>query len=338
MKVLKISIKLLILISFTGVNLFSLSSYGFGEELMNQAKGTTSTDKTQVQAPDARNSAANGADQQKGGAGSNSAMSSALNAGGAALIAGGIPMMSSYMCSMCGTGAAMIAGGVVLMGLGMLAGKQAGEDNKAAGLSTDAMNGYNAASGFNNKGANAAAANDPNASEQFKANQAKLAKLGFKVNPKTATITTPDGKVINAKDLTTQAGAMAATGISAEGYKDIMGKANDIMAKALADLKNGKGGDMYGDGSGGGSGSRTVIVDEDPNANGGAAGAGGGADGKNKVTRGLADVSGLTKNFNGQLIGVAADSIFAMMTRRYVLKDKQNFFLSSEDSGKPAGH
>ncbi len=46
-------------------------------------------------------------------------------------------------------------------------------------------------------------------------------------------------------------------------------------------------------------------------------------------SRNLASVNtaGLTKNFNGEPIGVAADSIFAMMTRRYKLKEKQNSFI-----------
>ncbi len=39
------------------------------------------------------------------------------------------------------------------------------------------------------------------------------------------------------------------------------------------------------------------------------------------------NTAGLTKNFNGEPIGVAADSIFAMMTRRYKLKEKQNSFI-----------
>lgn len=39
------------------------------------------------------------------------------------------------------------------------------------------------------------------------------------------------------------------------------------------------------------------------------------------------NVAGLTKNFNGDPIGVSADSIFQMMTRRYKLKEKQNSFI-----------
>lgn len=43
-------------------------------------------------------------------------------------------------------------------------------------------------------------------------------------------------------------------------------------------------------------------------------------------------VAGLTKNFNGDPIGVAADSIFQMMTRRYKLKEKQNTFIDQATS------
>jgi hypothetical protein len=354
-RIFRITIKLTVLILFTGINTFSLTSYGYGEQISDQAKAVTSTDRTQVQAPDIRNSAGNAANQQKGGADSNAAMSQGLNMGGTMLIMGGIPMVSSVPPNPAGY--AMIAGGVVLMGLGMLAGQQSKEDDQTAGLSGDAMNGFNSANGLGTKGTNAATgnnvigggsgttANDPNASAQFKANQAKLAQLGFKVDPKKMTITTPEGKVINAKDLKTKEGAMAATGISSEGYKDTLAKANDIMAKALSDLKNekpgggGGSGDLYGDGGsgGGGGGSRTVIVDEDAGTNGHGAGAGDGTGGKGNSDRGPAEVSGLTKNFHGELIGVSADSIFAMMTRRYVLKDKQNFFLSDAEVKKTTG-
>jgi len=51
--------------------------------------------------------------------------------------------------------------------------------------------------------------------------------------------------------------------------------------------------------------------------------------GHGRVARDPASVSvaGLTKNFNGDPIGVSADSIFQMMTRRYKLKERQNSFI-----------
>jgi hypothetical protein len=42
-------------------------------------------------------------------------------------------------------------------------------------------------------------------------------------------------------------------------------------------------------------------------------------------------VAGLTKNFNGEKIGVAAENIFNMMTRRYKTKEKQDSFFDPSD-------
>jgi hypothetical protein len=42
-------------------------------------------------------------------------------------------------------------------------------------------------------------------------------------------------------------------------------------------------------------------------------------------------VAGLTKNFNGERIGVSAENIFNMMTRRYKTKEKQNSFFDPSE-------
>jgi hypothetical protein len=47
-------------------------------------------------------------------------------------------------------------------------------------------------------------------------------------------------------------------------------------------------------------------------------------------------VSGLTKDFNGDPIGVSSDFIFGMMTRRYKLKEKQNSFIERNLGAEPS--
>lgn len=42
-------------------------------------------------------------------------------------------------------------------------------------------------------------------------------------------------------------------------------------------------------------------------------------------------IAGLSKNFNGDRIGVGADNIFMMMTRRYKTKEKQNSFFENNE-------
>lgn len=113
--------------------------------------------------------------------------------------------------------------------------------------------------------------------------------------------------------------SMLAAGLS----KDMVNSALAIAAKAekaalakLAALTPAQGFEE-------GTGSTTTAKAAGYNANVAATNYGGGQ------LRNVAAVNaaGLTKNFNGEPIGVAADSIFAMMTRRYKLKEKQNSFI-----------
>jgi hypothetical protein len=46
-----------------------------------------------------------------------------------------------------------------------------------------------------------------------------------------------------------------------------------------------------------------------------------------KKARAIASAEGLSKDFNGELIGVSGDDIFKMMNRRYRLKTDQDSFL-----------
>lgn len=52
--------------------------------------------------------------------------------------------------------------------------------------------------------------------------------------------------------------------------------------------------------------------------------------GQGLLARKPAQVNGLTKNFNGDPIGVSGDSIFGMMSRRYKLKSNQKSFFGPE--------
>ena len=150
---------------------------------------------------------------------------------------------------------------------------------------------------------------------------------GFAYDPKTNTVTTMDGKKIKGKDLTSPS-AMAAAGFSksmidsvSEAQKSLEEKANKKMDKyGLNKMVNGE----EGGGGGGGSG-----------GSGGRSGEGNTADyqlpkesaSKLGIDRDPAQVAGMQKDFNGEPIGVSADSIFRMMTRRYKVKESQSSFL-----------
>lgn len=131
-----------------------------------------------------------------------------------------------------------------------------------------------------------------------------------------------------------------------EDLKEMLGMSDEQLAQLDADmaktaaqagLKSGGGldglaadknkddgaGNLSGLDSLSGSGSSSSSSDGDANA----ALADGKARGIKTPERTPSNVAGLSKNFNGEQIGVAEDNIFAMMNRRYQTKDKQNSFL-----------
>lgn len=115
--------------------------------------------------------------------------------------------------------------------------------------------------------------------------------------------------------------------------KDLYGSSSPLTkagldAKGLAAIDQGKGfsdKNKFGEFGSGGGGTAVIGTGNGSGSSGkfsdrGVGGAGGGAD------RGLAS-DGLTRDFNGDLIGAAGDDIFTMMNRRYKLKAEQDAFI-----------
>lgn len=105
-------------------------------------------------------------------------------------------------------------------------------------------------------------------------------------------------------------------------------KINSAISKALAKADEAKGADgaasiaeVNEEGEGGGGGIRTsVSALTDESAKLAAAGSG----------REPSSVAGLSKDYNGEQIGVAQDSIFGMLHRRYQLHNNQSSFLPAK--------
>lgn len=150
---------------------------------------------------------------------------------------------------------------------------------------------------------------------------------GVKMDPKTGVITTPDGKTYDPSSLTDKA-AMSKAGFSdsiidgayaanAAFEKEAKKKVGGVESIGAATASNGYqdggssasyGGASTATSSGGGYGSSSSRVPASGNK-----------------------VAGLTKNFNGEKIGVAAENIFNMMTRRFkVMEKRDSFFDPSE--------
>lgn len=141
-------------------------------------------------------------------------------------------------------------------------------------------------------------------------------------NPTTGKITLPDGKTFNASD---SINSMVAGGIpngaalgAMEAYKEGLKKVDAKYEKMNLGALTESTGYVEGGGSGRSTASETASAD---------AGSGSGLRvNKIALTRDASQLAGLQKNFNGEPIGVAEDSIFLMMTRRYKMKEKQNSF------------
>lgn len=156
---------------------------------------------------------------------------------------------------------------------------------------------------------------------------------GFKMDPKTGILTGPDGKKYDpeslaSKEAMAKAGfptsaidnAMAANNaFESEAMKKLGFKKDDVVAVGAATPENG-----FREGGGSGAPKYSSANEIDQNNR---TGVGGGARKPSNVNK----VAGLTKNFNGEKIGVAAENIFNMMTRRYKTKEKQDSFFDPAD-------
>lgn len=147
---------------------------------------------------------------------------------------------------------------------------------------------------------------------------------GWQVDTATGKVTSPDGKTFGPSTVNSAAG-MKASGATDAQIKEFQEQWRAGTQKALADaLKKTQSTDMFGDsvgGEGGGSKSSASADNFDIPPMPGAAGPQLGID------RNPAQVVGMKKMFNGEPIGVSADSAFDMINRRYGLHHKNGSFL-----------
>jgi len=151
----------------------------------------------------------------------------------------------------------------------------------------------------------------------------ELARKGIKVDSK-GRVTLPDGQQVDPNDPSSLEAALGP-----EGAGKLMAEVGEMEKDALARTDQVKTNTAANAGfESGGSGDPGTVAgyDEIEAARQAAALA------ARARARGPAQVSGLSKNFNGDPIGVAGDSIFVMMSRRYQLKNSQNTFLGAESN------
>lgn len=155
-----------------------------------------------------------------------------------------------------------------------------------------------------------------------------LEKKGL-LNQKKGTIKV-NGKDMKIKDFAS-ADSMAAAGLPAGAIAGAGDYAKEVAKKAAEKMEKLKLGAMtastgYEEGSGGGSSS--VSSGDDGSMS--LAATAGPANGLG-AARDPSSLAGMQKNYNGEPIGVAADSIFHMMNRRYKVKESQESFFSDAE-------
>lgn len=212
--------------------------------------------------------------------------------------------------------------GLVMFGMGVLAFQQSAENSRTAGQAADFASQFDAGGDSLSDGRFRLGDNVPDVTRRLQAEIEKNPYVDVDLNK--GIMTTKDGQTHKLSDFSTPA-AMAAGGFNPDDINSAMKKAKELEAKYVAKYKANELG-LEGGGGGGGS----SLAD----------GSGSGADGFGSTNGllgrgGLSDddmrlpanqMAGMQKDFNGDPIGVSADSIFLMMTRRYEVKKKQDSF------------
>lgn len=218
--------------------------------------------------------------------------------------------------------------GALLIGMGILSVKQGREHGSSSGSAMDTAGSTNGGSGRATEVKDMLKAGSDSKFGSFDKNVAALKKGigGIKADFNKGTVSL-NGKTYPASDFASAA-SMQAAGFNPDQIGQAMAIA--VAAEKKIASKMGAATATNGFNEGGGGGSAVTYVED--YASDGVAGAGirSGA-GLNLAERDPAQVAGMSKDFNGEPIGVAADSIFEMMNRRYILKDKQNAFINETD-------
>lgn len=160
----------------------------------------------------------------------------------------------------------------------------------------------------------------------------KLTDAGWKIDTKSGNITTPNGKTYSATSVSSPS-AMRAAGATESEIKDFQEGMSKVSAVAAEKAKAADGsatasGEDIGIGGGMAHSTPTTamgVAEGDVRS--------GILSEKSKlgVSRDPAQVEGMSKIYNGSPIGVAADSVFGMIDRRYQLHEKKGSFLTEKN-------
>lgn len=242
-------------------------------------------------------------------------------------------------CPYCNYG--LIAKGVFEVGLGIMSMQQGNAHGSAAnsagftGMQTNGLGdpyGTGGVDPLDPRNPNSPLLKDPAVASAY-GNLAKLEKQGI-LDLKNGTIKAGD-KTYKLSDFSST-GAMAAAGVPKGAIDGLMSWAGGVEKRAAEKMEKMKLGSMtavngFDEGGGGGQIGGTAPEDSSSMSAGGGVASGAGGLGASGLNRDPSSFSGMQKNYNGEPIGVAADSIFLMMTRRYKVKESQESFFTDAD-------
>jgi hypothetical protein len=157
------------------------------------------------------------------------------------------------------------------------------------------------------------------ANEALRSTASTLQKAGVQVDYAKKEITGPDGKTVALSALSSP-DSMASAGLNPSDFNKLKDMAEKIQKdKSIPNSAEGVDSDSI-----------TVGSKSSAETMGGYAGPAGSSEARLGLSRDPAQVAGLKAMFNGEPIGVAADSIFGIIDRRYELHQKQGSFLLSK--------
>lgn len=157
--------------------------------------------------------------------------------------------------------------------------------------------------------------------------QKDLEKKGWKFDDKTGAVTTPEGKILTGDMMTIPPGQSSnSLGMSHADLNKFNNEMKDLKAKVEEQAKGADAaGDSFADTPAGGSSSSMPTSMTNPMDMPGSHSL---APNGLGLDRNPAQVAGMSKSFNGEVIGVAKDSLFDMVDRRYELLKNDNKFLA----------
>lgn len=276
----------------------------------------------------------NSADQTKDSNSDGKAMS--FLTGGMFIAMGAADIQAGTACSPSPC-SALIAKGVMEVMLGLLSmkqGKSHGNSANMAGLTgfdTDGLGDLNTGGGTYDPSDLGETAKDPHTAAAAN-NIKKLENMGI-IDAKKGTAKIGD-KTYKLSDFSSKE-SMAAAGIPSGAIDGLMSLAGAIEKKAAEKMEKLKIGSKtaangFEEGGGGGISGSGPSDSTDDSTGGGAYASADGA-GRGALDRDPSSLAGMQKNYNGEPIGVAADSIFLMMTRRYKVKESQESFFTDAE-------